>query len=250
MRRGELGSRATCGSVHFQLAMKPFSPSFDRFDPLYFSYRYGCRSCPPVSPKQRRSRSRPCQTVRPSLSFPLHRLHQRTTADPVRSTDPVRVVLDDRPTTYGDDPFLRCKTSRREVYDSARARCGASLLFLCSPRAPLADSSSLPSAGATLHPSPDPAAPPFDVLLLNPSGELTESSISNVAFRLAPSTPFITPRAECGLLEGVMRAELLERGEVQEGRVRVDEVKAAAKVRPTFLSRSHFPPHPRCVIES
>ncbi|KPV78161.1 uncharacterized protein RHOBADRAFT_40705 [Rhodotorula graminis WP1] len=118
----------------------------------------------------------------------------------------VRVVLDDRPTAYGDDPFLRCKTSRREVYDSARARCGA-----------------------TLTPSPDPTAPPFDVLLSNPWGELTESSISNVAFRLAPSAPFITPTAECGLLEGVMRAELLERGEVCEGRVSVDEVKTAAR---------------------
>ncbi|GAA5837261.1 hypothetical protein JCM9279_005633 [Rhodotorula babjevae] len=119
---------------------------------------------------------------------------------------PVRVVLDDRPTSYDNDPFLRCKTSRRELYDSARARCGA-----------------------TLAPSPDPTAPPFDVLLLNPSHELTESSISNVAVRLAPSAPFVTPRAECGLLEGVMRAELLERGEVQEGCVTVEEVKAAAR---------------------
>lgn len=120
---------------------------------------------------------------------------------------PVRLVLDDRPTSYAD-PFLRYKTTQRQVYDNARAR-----------------------HGATLQPIEDPADPPFDTVLFNPAAEITETTISNIAFRLgsAEERPFTTPRTECGLLEGVMRAELLERGEVVEGIVTLAEVKEAAE---------------------
>ncbi|BGP44483.1 hypothetical protein JCM10450v2_000297 [Rhodotorula kratochvilovae] len=120
---------------------------------------------------------------------------------------PVRLVLDDRPTEY-TTPFLRHKTTLREVYDSARAR-----------------------HGATLSASASPTAPPFDVLLFNPAGQVTESSISNVAFRLqgGRDTSWVTPAASCGLLEGVMRAEMLERGQIVEGVVTVEEVREAAK---------------------
>ncbi|GAA5888915.1 hypothetical protein JCM6882_002902 [Rhodosporidiobolus microsporus] len=121
---------------------------------------------------------------------------------------PVRLVFDDRPTSY-DDPFLRSKTTNRGKYDEARAR-----------------------NGATLHPSPSSSAPPFDVILFNPAGQVTETTISNVAFRFSDSPGggrFVTPRRECGLLEGVQRAELLEKGEIEEGVVMVEEVKAAVE---------------------
>ncbi|GAA5950631.1 hypothetical protein JCM21900_002533 [Sporobolomyces salmonicolor] len=118
---------------------------------------------------------------------------------------PVRLVLDDRPTEY-DDPFLRSKTTQRAKYDEARAR-----------------------HGATLQPSSSRSDPPFDVLLFNPRQELTETTIANAAFRFSPTSPFITPRADCGLLEGVQRAELLEKGEVVEGVVTVEEVRKAAE---------------------
>ncbi|GAA5895824.1 hypothetical protein JCM5296_006676 [Sporobolomyces johnsonii] len=118
---------------------------------------------------------------------------------------PVRLVLDDRPTEY-DDPFLRYKTTKRAKYDDARAR-----------------------HGATLRPSSSRPDPPFDVLLFNPRHELTETTIANVAFRFSPTGPFITPRTDCGLLEGVQRAELLEKGEVVEGVVTIDEVRKAAE---------------------
>jgi 4-amino-4-deoxychorismate lyase len=74
------------------------------------------------------------------------------------------------------------------------------------------------------------------VILFNPSGEITETTISNIAFRFSgdPSTPYTTPRTSCGILEGVQRAELLEKGEIVEGVVRVDEVKQAIEVH--FLS--------------
>lgn len=54
--------------------------------------------------------------------FWFERLGDRLlTASPC--ADPVRLVLDDRPTSY-DEPFLRFKTTRRAVYDEARARHG------------------------------------------------------------------------------------------------------------------------------
>ncbi|KAG0661865.1 hypothetical protein C6P46_003756 [Rhodotorula mucilaginosa] len=126
---------------------------------------------------------------------------------------PVRLVLDDRPTSYSD-PFLRCKTTQRRVYDDARAR-----------------------HGATLHPSEDLAGPPFDTVLFNPALEITETTISNIAFRFdsAKEKPFTTPKADCGLLEGVMRAELLERGELVEEVVTLAEVKEAAEVSNLLL---------------
>lgn len=54
----------------------------------------------------------------------------------------------------------------------------------------------------------------FDVILHNERGELTESTIANIA--LAIDGVWYTPPVECGLLAGVMRAELLAREELQE----------------------------------
>ncbi|GAA6002712.1 hypothetical protein JCM10207_007639 [Rhodosporidiobolus poonsookiae] len=120
---------------------------------------------------------------------------------------PVRLVFDDRQTDYSD-PFLRYKTTQRSKYDEARAR-----------------------NGATLHPSPDLSDPPFDVILFNAADEVTETSISNIAFRFSDDTdaPYITPRSSCGLLEGVQRAELLEKGEIVEGVVTVQQLKDAVR---------------------
>ncbi|CEQ38794.1 SPOSA6832_00241 [Sporobolomyces salmonicolor] len=143
-------------------------------------------------------------------------------------SDPIRLVLDDRPTEY-DDPFLRYKTTKRAKYDDARARQGAHDRVFLLIFADLVDSASV--TGATLQPSSSRSDPPFDVLLFNPRQELTETTIANAAFRFSPTKPFITPRADCGLLEGVQRAELLEKGEVVEGVVTVEEVRKAAEVR-------------------
>lgn len=77
-----------------------------------------------------------------------------------------------------------------------------------------------------------PSDPPFDVIMYNAEGEITETSIANIAVRLdaAALSPWITPRAVCGLLPGVMRAELIEKGEIEEGHVSVDELTRAAEV--------------------
>ena len=68
----------------------------------------------------------------------------------------------------------------------------------------------------------------FDVLLWNEEGELTEFTIGNVVVELDGER--WTPPRECGLLAGVMRAELLDRGEIRERIVRVEELPRATRL--------------------
>jgi para-aminobenzoate synthetase/4-amino-4-deoxychorismate lyase len=91
-------------------------------------------------------------------------------------------------------PLLFNKTTRREVYEAARAAV----------------------------PGVD------DVLLWNARGEVTESTIANVVVELDDAR--ITPPIACGLLPGVFRQELLTRGEVRERVIRVDELARATRL--------------------
>jgi len=90
-----------------------------------------------------------------------------------------------------EDPFLHFKTTHREVYELARAT------------------------------RPDCE----DVLLWNERGEVTESTIANLVARI--DGEMVTPPVECGLLAGTLRAELLERGEIVERIIRVEDLKGA-----------------------
>ena len=92
------------------------------------------------------------------------------------------------------DPALFHKTTRREPYDAARRE------------------------------RPDA----FDVLLSNAEGELTEFTIGNVVLEIDGER--VTPALDAGLLPGVMRAELLARGEVRERPVRVEELGRARRL--------------------
>jgi para-aminobenzoate synthetase/4-amino-4-deoxychorismate lyase len=64
-----------------------------------------------------------------------------------------------------------------------------------------------------------------DVLLLNERGEVTESTIANVVARIGGH--MWTPPLECGLLPGVLRAELLRTAEVRERILHPDDLRAA-----------------------
>jgi branched-subunit amino acid aminotransferase/4-amino-4-deoxychorismate lyase len=66
-----------------------------------------------------------------------------------------------------------------------------------------------------------------DVILWNPSGEATESTIANLVVQVGGRR--VTPPVACGLLPGTMRAELLARGEIHEEVVKVDELGSAAR---------------------
>lgn len=94
-----------------------------------------------------------------------------------------------------DSVFLYHKTTRREVYERARA--------------------SRPEAD--------------DVLLWNQAGEVTETTIANLAIQR--NGRWVTPPAHTGLLAGVMREELLARGEWTEGPVRDAELTPGMEIQ-------------------
>jgi 4-amino-4-deoxychorismate lyase len=91
-----------------------------------------------------------------------------------------------------DDPWLGVKTSRRPRYDAARA------------------------------------ALPGDVdeaLLLNERGEVCDGTITTVFADLGAG--LVTPPLGCGLLPGVLRAEMLARGRCREAVLRPEDLSRA-----------------------
>jgi len=92
---------------------------------------------------------------------------------------PVRLRLAPQPVDSAD-VFLYHKTTRRQVYEAARAAC------------PDAD----------------------EVVLWNERGELTETTIGNLAACL--DDEWVTPPVTCGLLPGTYRAHLLAEGRLRE----------------------------------
>ena len=106
---------------------------------------------------------------------------------------PVRVKLAAGP-VRADDPFLYHKTTRRDVYDAARASVSD-----CD-----------------------------DVLLWNEDGFITETTIANVAVDLGGR--LCTPPEDCGLLPGTLRRTLLDAGELELRRIRVDELSVGDEI--------------------
>ena len=92
------------------------------------------------------------------------------------------------------DVFLFHKTTHRAVYEAAKAD------------APDCD----------------------DVILWNERGEVTESTIANVVIRR--DGRWITPPVDCGVLAGTFREHLLQRGEIEEAIITVDELRAADEI--------------------
>jgi para-aminobenzoate synthetase/4-amino-4-deoxychorismate lyase len=103
--------------------------------------------------------------------------------------DEVAVVLASAPIT-GEPEFLLHKTTHRDAYAAF-----------------------------------DPPPGVFDTLLWNARGELTEFTRGNVVVEIDGA--LVTPPLACGLLPGVLRAELLARGEIVERVVQVDELPRA-----------------------
>jgi len=92
------------------------------------------------------------------------------------------------------DPFLFHKTTRRDLYERAKAAF------------PKAD----------------------DILLYNEAGKITESCIANVV--VLRRGRLVTPPLHCGLLDGVFRRELLERDEISEEVVDFTTLEEAEKI--------------------
>ena len=97
---------------------------------------------------------------------------------------------------FSGDELLRHKTNRRAVYDSALAEAKA--------------------RGRD------------DAILQNERGELTETCVANLAARIGGR--LLTPAAECGLLPGVLRAEMLARGELREAKLLPEDLRRAEAI--------------------
>ncbi|TGV91467.1 hypothetical protein EN788_61985, partial [Mesorhizobium sp. M2D.F.Ca.ET.145.01.1.1] len=90
--------------------------------------------------------------------------------------------------------LLRHKTSRRQLYTNARSE------YLITQ----AD----------------------EVLLANERGEICEGTITNVFADFGEGI-LATPRLDCGLLPGVLRAVLLDEGRASEAIYSLDDLKSA-----------------------
>ncbi len=97
------------------------------------------------------------------------------------------------------NPFLHHKTTRREIYTEAKAS------------RPLCD----------------------DVVLYNERGEVTETTIANIVVKIGEK--LYTPPVTSGLLGGVFRGNLLEKGEVEE---RVVDLETLCRCDGIFLVNS------------
>ncbi len=116
------------------------------------------------------------------------------TSEPLAAVDaPWRLAFAAEPVDP-DDPFLYHKTTWRDVYRRAR----------------------------------DSAPGYDDVVLWNPAGEVTESTVANVVARIDGA--LVTPPVECGLLAGTFRAELLAGGEVRERAIPKERLAAAEEL--------------------
>ena len=115
-----------------------------------------------------------------------------TGSAPMSSADgPTRLGLDLAHPVDPADVFLFHKTTLRERYEQALAR----------------------------HPDAD------DVVLVNTRGEVTETTIGNLAVRLEGR--WWTPPLDSGLLAGCERAALLAEGALAERTIRIEELRAA-----------------------
>ena len=101
-----------------------------------------------------------------------------------------RLAIDGVPVDRGD-PFLHHKTTLRQTYREAAAR----------------------------HPDAD------DVVLVNGDGEITETTIANIAVLI--DGEWRTPPHTSGCLRGVRRAELLDQGAIVERIVTIAELRSA-----------------------
>lgn len=139
-------------------------------------------------------------------------------------TSPVwNVFIDTEPILIS--PFTSFKTTRRQRYTESRERM-------------------------LVKDSPDPQ----EVLLYNTANQVTEGSITNIAFRdkYSEADTWITPELSSGCLCGVVRHMLISKGLVKEKQVNIKEVKVGDEVllfngiigvvKGKIMDRSLFPP--------
>jgi len=103
---------------------------------------------------------------------------------------PAQVAIS-RQRVSANDPFLYHKTTRRRLYDEE----------------------------LRAHPAC------WDVIFLNDQDEVTEGCFNTIVASL--DGKLLTPKLECGLLPGVMRAELIDAGAIQEAVLSLEDLRNA-----------------------
>jgi 4-amino-4-deoxychorismate lyase len=96
------------------------------------------------------------------------------------------------------DPLLRHKTTRRDLYQAARAEY------------PVADAD--------------------EVILLNERREVCDGTITNLFLHNDENGPLLTPRLQAGLLPGILRQELLDAGKAREATLTPADLRAARRL--------------------
>lgn len=68
----------------------------------------------------------------------------------------------------------------------------------------------------------------FDEIFFNEKGELTEGARSNITLEIGGE--LFTPPVNCGLLNGILRQEMLKQGKIKEKKLYLEDLKHAKKV--------------------
>lgn len=68
----------------------------------------------------------------------------------------------------------------------------------------------------------------FDIFYLNQRGELCEGSRSNIVLNIGGE--LLTPKLDCGMLDGTLRKRLLKFGEIKEAILGLDDLKNAKEI--------------------
>jgi para-aminobenzoate synthetase/4-amino-4-deoxychorismate lyase len=154
---------------------------------IRIAFNEGCR---PDDPTGRT----PCEVTRPTkIRLLLNRdgSFEIQTSEIKRGEGTASTLAIAKEPVDSGDVFLYHKTTNRSVYEKAKA--------------------DFPDAD--------------DVLLYNERGEVTESCIANVVVELDGRK--VTPPVACGLLAGTFRDELIEKHEIYEQVVTLDDLKRA-----------------------
>jgi branched-subunit amino acid aminotransferase/4-amino-4-deoxychorismate lyase len=114
-------------------------------------------------------------------------------SEEVKPSTPVTLALGGEPVASAN-PFLRHKTTRRDVYERALAA----------------------------HPEAS------DVLLWNERREITETCTGNIVLEIGGRR--LTPARAAGLLPGTFRAQLLDAGEIEEAVLALDALDRAERL--------------------
>jgi len=125
---------------------------------------------------------------------PIWSVRDFGSASALEERPPWRLAVADAPVN-SKNVLLYHKTTAREMYESARRA----------------------------HPAAD------DVLLWNEEGFVTETTIANLVVEKRPGQ-FVTPPLACGLLPGILRADLLSRREIEEEPIHLSEVPRARRI--------------------